>query len=457
MTHNYATLDKVFVKNLEFNIDYGSSISNNYKMDSVPLALSSLLTSKMPEKQMFSTNYYNSNVITNELQSVFPFISEIKYDVSLTSYFLENLKSKNTVNYDKSFLNTFAPIAVRYTNGTNLWLIERPPFQANISYKSSGSNHHGKETSYSIWMPWTVMLLDVHPEQSSYDAHLYFNDGPIASLDDFAVPCFFPNMYGDGRMCLNQSGLMLQQHLSRTNSFDIATIYNFLINDYMSGGWNLDLGIQNFDRIRNLSELTKKSFHEIVHGISGNKKYPNSTSPRTGRILPKKYVSNFLNYFSLSPMNLILDIVSSVKEKRKSTSNTHSEIRTYSEIIESYNKKNTDVDLILSNYNTGSPIVSNYFRLLVSPKFSLREIGLDDPSTDYAQVAKSIIQVLDIYLNDKLIDICTTTDSAKVIQDFANENPILYIEDEKTVFILDQNPSEEFFKELLNIKETVAI
>jgi hypothetical protein len=457
MTHNYATLDKVFVKNLEFNIDYGSSISNNYKMDSVPLALSSLLTSKMPEKQMFSTNYYNSNVISNELQSVFPFISEIKYDVSLTSYFLENLKSKNTVNYDKSFLNTFAPIAVRYTNGTNLWLIERPPFQANITYKSSGSNHHGKETSYSIWMPWTVMLLDVHPEQSSYEAHLYFNDGPIGSLDDLAVPCFFPNMYGDGRMCLNQSGVMLQQHLSRTNSFDIATIYNFLINDYMSGGWNLDLGIQNFDRIRNLSELTKKSFHEIVHGVSGDKKYPSSTSPRTGRILPKKYVSNFLNYFSLSPMNLILDIVSSVKEKRKSTSSTHSEIKTYSEIIESYNKKNTDVDLILSNYNTGSPIVSNYFRLLVSPKFSLREIGLDDPSTDYAQVAESIIKVLDIYLNDKLIDICTTTDFGKVIQNFANENPILYIEDEKTVFILDENPSEEFFKDLLNIKETVAI
>jgi len=450
MTHTYAVLDEVFIKNLQFNIDFGSSISTNNKMDYVPPALASLLQTVIPKDSWAPSNYYNSNIITNELQTTFPFLSEVRYNVSLTSNFLENLKSKNSIKYDKSFFNTFAPIAVRYTNGTNLWLIERPPFQANITYKSASSSGQGKETSYSIWMPWTVMFLNIIPEQSYYDAYLYFNDAPISSLDDVAIPCFFPNMYGDGRMCLNQSGIMLQQHLSETNSFDIGTIYNFLINDYMTGGWNLDLGIQNFDRIRNTSSLVKDSWHRIVNGIPGDKRYPSCTS-KTGRIISKKYITNFLNYFSLSPMNSVLDIVTSVKDNMVSRRDTH----TYSQLIKSHEKKKEDIDSILSSYNPDSPSLDQFFRLLVSPTFSLRDNNFDDSFTDYSKVANSIINVLDIYLKKHLEDI-STTESYKTIQSFEKENPILYIQDEDTVFFLDENPSEEFFKQLLNIKETVS-
>jgi hypothetical protein len=451
MSHNYSVLDELFVKNLQFNIDLQPLISSNSKMDTVPPALASLILSKSIEQSWAPSNYYNSNIVANELQTVFPFLSEITYNVSLTSHYLDDLKSKNSIKYDKSFFNTFAPIAVRYTNGSNMWLIERPPFQANITYRAAGSNGIGKEVSYSIWMPWTVMFLDVRPEQSFYDAYLYFNDGPISSLDDVAVPCFFPNMYGDGRMCLNQSGVMLQQHLSQTNSFDIATIYNFLINDYMSGGWNLDLSIQNFDRIRNLTQLTKQSYSQIVHGIPNDKKYPSSVSLKTGRVILKKYVSNFLNYFSLSPMNLVLDLVTSVKQQKVR------DFKTYAQLIESHEDTASPVNSLLSSYNTGSPSILQSYRLLVSPKFCTREVLHDDPLTDYAKVAKSIIAVLDDHLKNSLQDILTTTDQHKVIQSFQTENPILYIENEDTVFIVDENSSEEFFKQLIGIKETASL
>ena len=450
MTHIYSTLDDSFVRNLEFNVDIDSTpISSNDRMDSVPDALAALLTAQT--ENSYFTNRYNPSIINNELKSVFPFLSHITYKVTPVNSFFDDLKNKNNVNYKKSYFNTFAPIAVRYTNGTNLWLVERPPFQANITYRPAGSGSvNSKQQSYSIWMPWTVMLIDMQPDKSFYDSYLFFNDGPINSLDDRAIPCFFPNMYGDGRMCLNQSGVMLQQHLANTNSFDISTVYNFLINDYMSGGWNLDLGIQNFDRFRNATQLMKNSWNTITHGVSEDKKYPSCISPRTGRIMHKRYIPNFLNYFSLSPMNTIIDLISSLKDSKNSS------LQSYASLIESHTNKDKKASSLLSNTNTPSSSVLQYFKLLVSPTFASREVRYNDPSTDYVKIGKNIITVLDTYLQEKLQTISFTNQHI-TLQDFETENPILYIEDEDNVFFLEENLSEEYFINLLNLKEKVRL
>ena len=452
MTHNYCTLDDHFVRNLEFNIDMDTSngsITLNDRMDAVPESLGALVTAQT--ENSFYTNRYNSSILNNELKSVFPLLSHISYKVTPVSSFFENLKKKNLVQYDKSYFETFAPIAVRYTNGTNLWLIERPPFQANITYRPSGSSYvTGKEQSYSIWMPWTVMLIDMQPEKSFYDSYLFFNDGPINSLDDVAIPCFFPNMYGDGRMCLNQTSVMLQQHLANTNSFDISTIYNFLINDYMSGGWNLDLGIQNFDRYRNSSQPMKDCWKTITQGISDDKRYRSAISPRTGRLMHKRYIPNFLNYFSLAPMNLIVDIISSLKN------NPNNSIQTYASLIESHKHKDQKVNSLLANNDLPAPAVLQYFKLLVSPSFSSREVLHNDPNTDYTKIAKNIISVLDTYLQDK-IETISSTDEHLTFQSFETENPVLYIEDEDNIFFLEEDLPEEYFINLLSLKGKVSV
>ena len=450
MTHNYSTLDDTFVRNLEFNVDIDSvPISSNDRIDAVPEALGALLNPQI--ENSFYTNRYNPSILNNELKTVFPFLSHINYKVTPVSSFFKDLKNKNTVSYDKSYLNTFAPIAVRYTNGTNLWLVERPPFQANITFRPSGSSYAtGKEQSYSIWMPWTVMLIDMQPDKSFYDSYLFFNDAPINSLEDHAVPCFFPNMYGDGKMCLNQSGVMLQQHLANTNSFDISTVYNFLINDYMSGGWNLDLGIQNFDRYRNSSQAMKDCWKTITQGIADDKRYPSCISPRTGRIMSKRYIPNFLNYFSLSPMDSITNIVSSIKNCGSNS------VQTYSSLIDTHKHKDQEVNSVLSNANYPSPSVLQYFKLLVSPTFSTREVLFNDPSTNYTKIAESIITALDTYLDDKLQAISTASQHI-TFQNFETENPVLYIQDEDNVFFLEENPSEEYFIDLLNLKEKVRL
>jgi hypothetical protein len=150
-------------------------------------------------------------------------------------------------------------------------------------------------------------------------------------------------------------------------------------------------------------------------------------------------------------MNLVLDLVTSVKQQKVR------DFKTYAQLIESHEDTVSPVNSLLSSYNTGSPSILQSYRLLVSPKFCTREVLHDDPLTDYAKVAKSIIAVLDDHLKNSLQDILTTTDQHKVIQSFQTENPILYIENEDTVFIVDENSSEEFFKQLIGIKETASL
>lgn len=198
--------------------------------------------------------------------------------------------------------NDLYPIAVRWTNNKDLWLIERPPFQATVTFKNSRSNGTTQKVhTFNIWVPWTLMFLQSEPQKSSYNAWLYFNDGPLNSIDDNFIPCFYPNMYNDARMCLNQTVVLLQQHLAELNKFDIKTIYNFIINDYMSGGWNLDLGISIFELIAAKGQSSIKSAYEkITDGYTNHR--------------ANKKVLSFLKHFSTLDLNQVMTLVSEAKK-----------------------------------------------------------------------------------------------------------------------------------------------
>lgn len=221
-----------------------------------------------------------------------------------TSGFLDVNRSAFTSNTTIETFKDFYPIAVRWTNSKNLWLIERPPFKASITFKNARSGRSSSKVhTFDVWVPWTSMLLFSDPEKSHYNAWLYFNDGPINSVDDVLVPCFYPNMYNDGRMCLNETSVLLQQHLAETNKFDIKTIYNFIINDYMAGGWNLDLGISIFDLA--VARSSSSKLKKIYSDITNQNTYLRNT----------KKVLSFLKYFS----NLSLEEVTSIVTEMKNS------------------------------------------------------------------------------------------------------------------------------------------
>lgn len=309
---SYAYLKDDFIYDLDIS-------SNHTYVSGVYAPLRNLLIDRHNSDSSLSSRIsriaernYNLYLSYAEQVSCYPSLRSFNFSALRSdSYFNEisNYYSNSQTSFDNFF-----PIAVRYTDNKNVWLIERPPFLATITYKNSRSSYNGKEYSYSVWMPWTVMLLSMSPQTSNYSASLFFNDGPITSLEDKAIPCFFPNMYSNGKMCLNQTTVMLQQHLAQVNSYDPATIYNFIINDYMSGGWNSDLGVQAFDRILMFSQKAKDAKSIIINGNHEDKKnYPSSTTP-SGRISDKKYIPNFLNYFSKSSLDEITSIISEVKQ-----------------------------------------------------------------------------------------------------------------------------------------------
>jgi len=303
--------------------------------------------SSNPNSRIFDTNYashiYRHGLNANSANKNYPNIYEIKAVISSSSHYYNALNSYYTSS--NCNFNDFYPIAVRYTDGKNIWLVERPPFLAKIDFKNTRSSWDGNVKEYSIWMPWTSMLIVMNPNTSHYDAHLFINDGPINSLEDYAIPCIFPNIYGDGRMCLNQTSIGLQQHLSSVQKFDISTIYNYIINDYMTGGWNTDLGIQVFDRIINYSPTAKMARSIIVNGDSTQKKIYPTCVTSSGRISTKKYIPNFINYFSRSSLEEITSIVSETKQTIARSNPSSTSFRTYSEIINSVSKAFSDTHL----------------------------------------------------------------------------------------------------------------
>jgi hypothetical protein len=325
---------------------------------------------------------YNSYLSYIDQSSRFPCLYSLTLSLNhANSYFREMSEyySPQKVSFDN-----FYPIAVRYTDGRSIWLIERPPFLATVTYKNSRSHYTGKESTYSIWMPWTAMLLQISPETSNYSASLFFNDGPITSLDDKAVPCFFPNMYSNGRMCLNQTSVLLQQHLAQTNSFDPATIYNFIINDYMTGGWNSDLGVQAFDRYAHVSEKARSAKWIIVHGKNDDKKnYPPSTTP-SGRMSDKKYIPNFLNYFSKSTLEEITQIVT--ETKNISSSNYFATYSSYiEELASSVASSHPFSDFL--QLNSGTNRIYKKYNLYLDPSVHvpLNNIYSDSPATFFEE------------------------------------------------------------------------
>jgi hypothetical protein len=185
------------------------------------------------------------------------------YVASSREYY--QLRSSFSIN---SSSENLYPIAVRYVTKDNIYVIERPPFQLEVDFRlGSASSQAPKMYPLKIWIPWTVMLikLDSFTSGSLSSVRLFFNDGPISSLDDALFSPWLPNAYGNGSICFSTSMEDFANVLDndRISSNDINYIYNYIFNNYMMGGWNCDLAL-NFDYLGMLHRM----------GLNDSAKYP---------------------------------------------------------------------------------------------------------------------------------------------------------------------------------------
>ena len=198
------------------------------------------------------------------LPSVFNLFVDINYQVP-TRYVNHDrsLKSSNS-NIDNLY-----PIAVRYISDQNVYVIERPPFKIPIDFKNARAAYDApKVEPVEIWIPWTVMIFPLNQIASGDSNYLklYFNDGPIQSLSDCVLPVYLPNAYGDGRICWSNSfsNLLSQLNVSGPSTIDINYLYSSILNDYLMGGWNTDLGFN----YRNIQYRDNSEFNRLLS--SGN-------------------------------------------------------------------------------------------------------------------------------------------------------------------------------------------
>lgn len=210
---------------------------------------------------------------------------------------------KNDLSKDH-FKTSLLPMAVRYITKDNIYVIERPPFQLEVDFRL-GSAHSGnaKMPPVKIWVPWTVMIF--HPNLlmngDFNQVRLYFNSGPIDSLDQPLVPCFYPNTHSDSRICfstsLNDFNDVLD--LSQIAEGNIGYIYNYVFNNYMMGGWNSDLTqnlFENFYRLNRDQIFIDNNCPTIKLFLDP------SSSPefykKLSSIFPKKYFARIKKYYT---------------------------------------------------------------------------------------------------------------------------------------------------------------
>jgi len=172
--------------------------------------------------------------------------------------------------------NSPLPISVRYMSNTTV-VIERPPFRVPVRMRYGKSNFYSSRKSSretynaEIWIPWTVAILtNRHGFNGNIEGELgieislYFRNAPLTSFEDGFCPAYTPNVFSDGRICLGRTQDHLYQKINskELDPKNISEIYSYLITEYFSGGWNMD--VTNDGYFYFLKQFSDKNFVDFV-------------------------------------------------------------------------------------------------------------------------------------------------------------------------------------------------
>lgn len=381
-------------------------------------------------------NYYEFLDANPTIKDNFPFVFSYNSIIKPTDYFFHDIKKDLPSSTLLEPNSQPYPIAVRYTDSKKVWLIERPPFKATITYKSTVARQDAKQSTADIWMPWTVMLVISEPENSNYITYLFFNDSSITSLDDLAVPCFHMNMYEDGKMCLNATYVMLQQYLSEINSYNISDIYNFVLNDYMSGGWNADLGLNVFNRYSSLSP-TVNYIKQVISSGSPELNIKSSLTS-TGRISQKRYINNYFKYFSYCDLDQTLALITSIKQDISNHPSVSNYYSSYRSLIEKYKIKiDSPLTYLFESVAEEYPLIQNRYRLFVDASISKFIIENQEENKNFISKILESLRLKLLEMNKD--EITSMLEDPSYTVNFTLNNKSLYLDKNLSVHLMDDN------------------
>lgn len=225
-----------------------------------------------------------------------PYLEKVSFQeiMQIPTDILYSIKKSRALEQYKDFVY---PMAVRYVSDKNTYVIERPPFELEIDFRMGGAHSgHAKMPPIKIWIPWTVMIFkaDSFVTGSFGDAQLLLNSGPIESLDDYLVPCIYPNSYSNSKICFSSSLSDFNDVLDITEfeKGNIGYIYNYIFNNYMMGGWNADLE-QNLVRIRNMKNNLNYPVTNLFLNPNSDKEFYNKLSS----VFPKEFFNKIKRYY----------------------------------------------------------------------------------------------------------------------------------------------------------------
>lgn len=264
-----------------------------------------------------STQIYNLCCIG--CSSVFDQL-HIAYDSHITSLVAQQQQAQQAIS--PALPKDLLPLAVRYVSpDKNVYLIERPPFQVSIDFSASKSYNSRKPIKSiqdkTMWVPWTVTMIVLDSSQTTIQFFLYFNDGPLNTLEDVLIPSFFPNS-SSGSICLGSDNAPAINAYRKTGS--ITELYNYFFNSYFAG-WNCDL----------MNDIPNYSY--LIDDLQLVDRIKQSSGQKTAKILEKPYIYNTKDIYNrmfllLSHMTLS-EVISYISECKRTTRKTSTYITNY--------------------------------------------------------------------------------------------------------------------------------
>jgi len=254
------------------------------------------------------------------------------------------------------------PIAIRAIKN-NVYAIERPPFKTSVRLTPSRAARVSKEASTlcEIWIPWTVSILTMPTENNpSPSFKMFYNDGPLQSLDENIIVPWTPNFHHSGEICLGETVSNFTEAVNQNivNPNSVTEVYHYLINDYFNGGWNLDLGGGVIYNICNygIGKFTTNPLKDsdlAARAASAKVKIVDSKKPGTR---DSTRVKNSYLTWSLMDLSEVLFAVSEYKKQNRTSYNVNSIIETE---VGSLNEKESISSVMRSIYLSNSHTVNN--------------------------------------------------------------------------------------------------
>lgn len=287
-------------------------------------------------------NYFKQSSDKNKILALTAWESEIRTDYSSSkNYREEGLSNKISIK-GSGYLTTFRqfqdivfppnnlfnkldstplPIAVRALS-KNQYVIERPPFKTTVRLTPKRAARVQKESPIicEVWIPWTLSFLTmVNPDTQMPSMEIYYNDGPISSLNDSIIGAWTPNIFGHNGVCWGQTGANWFEDVRNkvVDPTDVGQVYHYLINDYYGGGWNTDLGYGTVYNIATAGigkfTIDPLSNPEIAQRAQQQKI---KLKPHARSLRDASVIKNIYNTWGLLTLDEVLEAVSIAKKNR---------------------------------------------------------------------------------------------------------------------------------------------